>query len=66
MPETPAHAIPGVRLEHDHGALLSGSFVLHHPLIAGRTIAWPSAGLAGVRAQTPAPWSHSVVTAAGR
>ena len=66
MVEMPAHAIPGVRLEHDHGAHLSGSFVLHHPLIACRTIAWSERGLAGVRAQTPAIWSHSVVRAAGR
>jgi hypothetical protein len=44
-----AHAaIPKVCLEHDHGAHLSGSFVLHQRLIAGRTIAWSERGLAGV------------------
>src|ERR1700738_2129613 len=37
MPETPAHAIPGVCLERDHRTHLSGFFVLHHPLIACRT-----------------------------
>jgi hypothetical protein len=50
MPRTPARAIPGVRLEHDYRAYLSGSFVLHHPLIAGGTIVSSERGLAGVRA----------------
>jgi len=44
-----AHAaIPKEYLEHDHGAHLGGSFVLHQRLIAGRTIAWSERGLAGV------------------
>ena len=51
MPQTPARAIPGVRLEPDHRAHLSRSFVLHHPLIAGGTIVSSERGLAGVRAQ---------------
>ena len=51
MTQSPASAIPGVRLEHDHRAHLSGSFVLHHPLITGRTIVWSERALAGVRAQ---------------
>jgi hypothetical protein len=44
MPDTPAQAIPGVRLEYDHGVYIGGSFVLHHLLIAGRTIAGRSVG----------------------
>jgi len=52
IPEMLAHTIAKVRLEHDHGVRLSGSFVFHHPLIAGRAIAWSERGLAGVRAQT--------------
>src|SRR5450631_824313 len=56
MPEKSAHAISSAPLEHDHEAHLSGSFVLHHPLIAGRTIAWPERGLAGVRAQSAEHW----------
>src|SRR5258708_26335036 len=32
-PQAPAHAIPGVRLEHDHGADLSGSCVLRLRLL---------------------------------
>src|ERR1022692_52305 len=50
MPQTPARAIPGVRLKHDHRAHLSGSSVLHHPLIAGGTIVSSERGLAGARA----------------
>src|ERR1700730_14938891 len=46
MPQTPARAIHGVRLEHDHGAHLSGSCVLspttycrpHHRL--ARSAGW--------------------------
>jgi hypothetical protein len=44
MPDTTAEVIPGVRLEYDHGVYIGGSFVLHHPLIAGRTIAGRSVG----------------------
>src|SRR6266566_1259827 len=54
MPETTADAIPGIRPEHDHGAHLSGSFVLHHPLIARRTVL-----IEAVR--SPAPVSARVV-----
>jgi hypothetical protein len=41
-------AIPKVCLELDRGAHLSGSFVHHQRLIAGRTIARSERGLAGV------------------
>jgi hypothetical protein len=44
MPEAPALAFPDVRLEHGHGAHLSGCLMLHRSLIAGRTIAGRSAG----------------------
>src|ERR1022692_3082554 len=70
MPQTPARAIPGVRLEHDHRAHLSESSVLHHPLIAGGTIVSSERGLAGVRAQaldmvTQRGYSHRSVALPG-
>jgi hypothetical protein len=57
MPETRAHAISGVRLEHDHGAHLSGAFMLHHPHHVGRAYpAWvPPIARFASRARTILP-----------
>ena len=52
---TPLDAIPGVHLERDHGAHLSGSSCsITHLLLAAPTPG-RSAGLAAARTQTPAP-----------